>query len=186
MSLVPFFPKQLVRIEKNELEFVELDVSENESHNWDSVLTTNPVEAGADVTDHKRTLPRQLKISGVLSNTPLTLTGVSLDPTRGDDALGTLRIWQEDAEMLTIVTSLVPYESMQLKTISVMRNKEKARNVFVDLTFEEVTLAGTKFAAVVEPVTERVQAKPKKNLGKQAGKEKRTSVLRKGLKKLGI
>lgn len=165
-SAIPFFGKTKVKISKSRLEFVELDVSLNETHSYDTVITDHPVEAGANISDHVRVSPVRLKISGVVSNTPLSLTQINLNPIRAEQALGTLLQWQEAAELLTVATTLSTYESFLLKSVSVQRDKEKANGVFVDLEFQMVSLAESA-TATVEPTSSTKAVTSKKSVGKK-------------------
>src|SRR5688572_10408374 len=51
-------------------EVVQFDVTLSESHESVSVITDFPVESGADVSDHIRTLPKALAVEVFVTNTP--------------------------------------------------------------------------------------------------------------------
>lgn len=185
MSLIPFLGRRKLKISKSLLEFVELDATLSELHSYTAQITTNPVEQGANIANHMRVLPKTFKITGIISNHPLALTQISLNPQRAEEALGTLVMWQADAETLTLTTTLTAYDdiSLVLTAISVTRDKEKGNVVAVDLTLEEVIFASSAFAAV-EPETAVEGAKPQKPKGKVATKvkPKPKSIALKGLK----
>ena len=185
-SALPFFGKTKVKIAKSKLEYVELDASISETHSFDTVITDHPVEAGSNVSDHVRVSPLRLKISGVVSNTPLSLTQVNLNPIRADEALGTLLTWQENADRLTVTTSLLPYENMLLKSCSVQRDKDKSNAVFMDLEFQQVVLAESQAADIPEPTSTTTAVQPKKSLGKKptTSVTPRRSLALKGIKAL--
>ncbi len=184
MSLIPFLGRRKLKISRSLLEFVELDAALSESHNYTAQITTNPVEQGANVANHMRILPKTFKISGIVSNHPLALTQISLNPQRAEDALGTLLLWQGDAETLTLTTTLTSYDDIALviTSIGVTRDKERGNVVALDLTLEEVVFASSAFAAV-EPQTAVEGAKPAKTKGKVSTKQKPKpkSLLLKGL-----
>jgi hypothetical protein len=175
----PFVPKQKVKIAKGLLEFVELDASITEGHSFDTVITDHPVEAGANVSDHVRLVPSRLKISGIVSNQPLSLTQINLNPTRADEAFATLLSYQEDAQLLTVTTTLQVYEDMLLKSLSVTRDKDTGNIVAMDLDFQQVVTVESSFAAVAPKDTKQKSGQNKKQVGKKATRPvKRVSVFR--------
>ena len=50
---------------------IELDAILSESHSNEVTITTNPVELGADITDHAIIQPKKLQILAQVSDTPL-------------------------------------------------------------------------------------------------------------------
>lgn len=61
-----------------------IDVSVREVHGLTAEATHNPVEEGADVTDHVRLMPRTLQIEGLVTNHPIALPGSHMDGAKLD------------------------------------------------------------------------------------------------------
>lgn len=182
MSLIPFLGRRKVKIAKGLLEFVELDATLSEAHSFDTQITDHPVETGANISDHIRSLPIKLHLSGVVSNQPLALTQINLNPNRAEEALGTLVQWQLDAELLTITTTLTTYESLVLKSVSLKRDKTTGNVAAMEMDFQEIKQVTSAYADV-EPKTDVISAKPPKAKGKVVAKPKiiPKSVLSKAL-----
>lgn len=175
---IPFLPKHKVKISKSKLEFVDLDATINENHDFDTVVTEQPIEAGANISDHVRVVPAKLSISGIVSNHPVSLTQINLNPHRAEDALDTLLGYQEDAELLTVDTTLRTYENMLLKRVRVTRGVDTSNIVSMDLDFQELLTVGSLFAAVEPAKTNVKSAQQKKTQGKKPTRAGRVSVLR--------
>lgn len=184
-SALPFFGRQKVKISKSLTEFVELDASVNETHSWSATVTEHPVEAGENISDHVRVNAVKLKISGVISNTPLTLTQINLNPIRAEQAVTQLKQWLQDGEQLTVRTAVDDYEPMLLVSITQQRDKEKANAAFLDLDFTRLTLAESDFATV-DPTSSTTATKKPKSRGKVATKivTPNRSLALKGIKAL--
>jgi len=184
-SALPFFGKTKVKIAKDKNNFVELDVSIQEGHTFAATATEHPVEAGANVSDHVRPNADKLKISGLVSNTPLTDNQISRNPIRAEQAFGILRDWLKRGEQLTVSTTLDTYETMVLTELSVTRDKEKTNAAFMDMSFTKIVLAESQFATVA-PISETKATQKKQNVGKQPTKtvEPRRSLALKGIKAL--
>jgi hypothetical protein len=107
----------------------------------------------------------------------LTLAQVSLNPHRAEDALDTLLGYQEDAQLLTVTTTLKTYDNMLLKRIRVTRNVDTGNIVSMDMDFQELLTVESLFAIVAAPPVTDVKAAQKgKNLGKKPTRAKRVSV----------
>jgi hypothetical protein len=68
-----------------------IDVSIREEHNSQAELSRHPVEDGADVTDHVRLLPDQIRIEGVVTNQPIELPASHADGATADESGFALR-----------------------------------------------------------------------------------------------
>ncbi len=118
---------------------ITLDVSLIEEHSVEIELTDHPVEKGADITDHKRRKPVALRLTGVISNTPLELLGGGLDAgNRAEAAWSTLETLQAGAELITVVTTLKTYENMQIVTMRAPRDVKRGNVLEVTLEFREL------------------------------------------------
>src|SRR5713101_5273233 len=53
------------------LDVITIDATLQEVHKADAEVTEHPVELGADITDHVRPKPVELRIEGIISDTPI-------------------------------------------------------------------------------------------------------------------
>jgi hypothetical protein len=174
---IPFVPRHKVKISKGALDFVELDCTINEAHDFDTVVTEHAIEAGASVADHVRITPAKLSMSGIVSNTPLSLIP-NINPLRAEDALEKLLGYQEEAELLEVDTKLRVYDNMLLKKVRVTRDVDTGNVVALDLEFQELLTVASLFAVVAAPSTDVKAAQKKQSLGKKPTRTKRVGVLR--------
>lgn len=171
------FPKRRVRIGQGVSEeflppgAIELDASIEEIHEGESEIPRHPVETGADITDHVRRKPESVRITGIVTNTPILL-GAFLGParpftplsfTRAEEFYDTLRNIKDEAALITVVTTLRLYENMLLKSFRVPRNVGQGNVVEATMIFEEVIFVDTETitAIPVDPSAGAIGAKGK-------------------------
>jgi hypothetical protein len=80
------------------------DASPRQSHDVQVNLTEHPIEDGSTISDHGQARPREMSITGIVSETPLT--GAVGGPVRIEDALRFLTEAGEGVERLTVTTRL--------------------------------------------------------------------------------
>jgi len=146
---------------------VELDASLEEMHTRDVEITRFPVEVGVDITDHARRQPEKVKITGVISNTPIELLpSLTNSSTRAEEAYQALIEIQDNQQLIAVITTLRIYENMLLKRVDVPRNAQKGNVVEVTLELEEIILVQSQTVEAPEPVKEGAQGET--DLGPQA------------------
>lgn len=59
---------------------LEVEVTLTEDHSYQNDVTRYPVEEGFDISDHVHQQPEKVTISGVFSDTPLPIRGLTLNP----------------------------------------------------------------------------------------------------------
>src|SRR5262249_32286334 len=141
---------------------LEVDVTLNATHTRRAELTTNPVEQGADVTDHKRAAPVQLQIRGLYTDTPSNIVdaigdladggqGLQLpfgattgQIARSAEAYRLLAILLESADPVTVITDLEVLENMTMTSLVVTKDAQSSRALYFDATFEELRFAQTE------------------------------------------
>lgn len=129
----------IVRPNPTKIDSLIIDCSVTESHGRESETTDHPVEEGFNITDHVRPKPDMVTIEGIVTDTPLsteqqvrvinghnvpvnTSTAPQGDPGRSKNALTfleKLRIGQ----LITVATGIKVYESMQITSLTVPRDK---------------------------------------------------------------
>jgi len=136
-----------------------------EEHTGSVSLTKNPVEAGADITDHAIVQPDIINIQGVITDTPLgaaaigqiintvtNLFGTSNDSnlTRSQQAYAAFIELKNRAEPLEVETKLKTYSNMVITGVSTSQDKDSSRALFINLTLEEVILTESETLNLTE------------------------------------
>ncbi len=142
---------------------VQLDAVISETHDNRVSLTTNPVEFGADITDHSFIEPKKIRIVGEVSDTPLGLaalgeivdnisglfgTATTDSQTRSVAAYNALVQLQETREPLQIQTKLRLYQNMIITRLSTTQDKDSSKiaNMVIDL--QEVNIVETQIISI--------------------------------------
>lgn len=141
---------------KTTIDEIAFDQIENDSYTEEVEVTEHPVEEGADRTDHLREKPRELSFDGIISD--VTDTGLDLDRVRVlKDALRKVR---REGKLVTVVTPLETYSSMQVRRVTFSRPADVGLGLKVSVQLKEATTV----------TLQRVNLRPKanKNTGKRA------------------
>ena len=158
------FENLFVRTQKS-IGGIQLDAVISESHVNEVSLTSNPVELGADITDHAVLQPKKLNIVAMVSDTPLglaafgqivdlitglfgTSTGENL--TRSNTAYNAMVQLQETREPLEIQTKLKLYTNMIITSIKVVQDKNTSRVVSMNIDLQEVLITQTELVQLSE------------------------------------
>lgn len=159
-----------------------IDAVVKETHELRAQITEHPTESGEAFCDHVSRLPITLQIEGIISNTPLTLVGVTafnslsnyLNDRSNDFAeLAFTKLEDIFAKRtpISIATSLKDYDNMVLESLSVERGGGTSASLHFRATAKQIRLVEQLTIAInlpPEPKPER--AKPKQRLGKQETK----------------
>ena len=177
-------PAKLSLITVDDLIEITFDASLEEVHDVKVDVTEHPVEKGAVISDHKKVRPPGLKITAVVSNTPIAIAATLTVPgvgTRDVDAWKQLKEAAAADGLVTVVTSLETYEDMAITSLSVPRNAAKGNSL--EVTIDLKKMFTVESASVVAPKTKSGTGSDKKALGKKApknaGDEQTKSFVRK-------
>ncbi len=173
-----------------EVILIQFDASISEVYTREKEITQNPVEAGADVTDHTRTLPTEIEINGWVSDDPIIfLRSLRAEPsvkggnpaTRAADAWRELNRIMDEESLVKVVTDLDEFPDMILTSIRVPRDKDKGRVLDATIRLKKIVIATTEVTEPPAPTQNNRAPKTKK--GKQVGKtpteSKEASILAK-------
>lgn len=140
---------------------VRMDASLEETHDKSVAVTEHPIEDGSNITDHIRTMPEQINITGMVSNTPIVFLASTRAPSpikgknRSRDRVKTayeeLRRIMNKGERVTVVTSLRKYENMVLQNLTVSRNVQLGNVLHADMTLREIQIAETSSVPLPKP-----------------------------------
>lgn len=165
---------------------VQLDAVISESHEATIRSTQNPVEFGANMTDHAIIEPRKLTILAEVSDTPIGLaavneivdsvtglfgTSTSENETRSVTTYNALVDLMNARDEIDIQTGLTSYSDMLIKSINIVRDKDTSRIARMVISLEQVIIATTEIiklsADTLESGTIAEQATSNTDRGKQ-------------------
>lgn len=154
------------------LDALTIDVTLSEVHTMNSDITEHPMEEGADVTDHVRPKPVELRMEGLITETPIDdsllaaairaapvlgiaagavtavsslLKGTSLSKTAFDK----LRGFRDNVTLLSIFTPYRSYSKMVLETLVINRDHDEALKFTA--TFRELTFVSSGITSITLP-----------------------------------
>ena len=137
---------------------VPIDVVVREVHESDLVITSNPVESGAEVSDHAYMEPRRLTLEAVAASRDVDAGAVS----RTYEDLVRL---QASRQPFDVVTGLTLYRRMLIERITVNRDTRFGRVLFFAADLREVIIVDTQSAPGVALSRERLAGGPAADRG---------------------
>lgn len=168
---------------------IQFDASISERYSRAKEVTSHPVEAGADISDHTRVLPLTIDIHGWVSDDPiLFLASLRAQPsvaggnprTRSRDAWRELNRIMDEEDEVKVVSDLDEFENMVLTNIDVNKDKDSGRILDATITLQQITVATTEITAAPVPAPTNTgdassNRAPKSDLGKQVAKPPRNA-----------
>jgi hypothetical protein len=163
------FENLFIRTEKS-IGGIQLDAVISEAHTNEVSLTSNPVELGAEITDHAVVQPKRLNIVAQVSDTPMGLaafgqivdlvtglfgTSTTGNITRSNAAYNALIQLQEEREPIDIQTKLKLYTNMIITNVGVKQDKNTSRIVGMPIDLQQVIITESE---VVQLTEEQLQA----------------------------
>lgn len=147
-----------------------LDSAVTEEHQYESEVTSFPVEQGADVTDHVRAKPIVVTMEAIVTDTPIGLMQQIRSGTSrpSDDALAKLLGMRSARQPVTIETSLRTYTNMVLQSFNIPRSGTNGDCLRFSATFVQVELVTNNRTTIQ---TAQPRGQKKKNLGAKALKD---------------
>jgi hypothetical protein len=148
------FEQLFVRTKKS-LGGIQLDAVLSETHTNAVRLTKNPVELGADITDHAIVEPKRLNIIAHVSDSPLGVaafgeivdlvtglfgTAATSNITRSNAAYNAMVQIMEQREPLEVQTKLKLYSNMVITGLTTSQDKNTSRIVAMNISLEEVLI----------------------------------------------
>jgi len=149
---------------------IQLDAVISESHTNEVSLTSNPVELGAEITDHAVVQPKRLNIVAQVSDTPMGLaafgqivdlvtglfgTSTTDNITRSNAAYNAIVQLQEAREPIELQTKLKRYPDMIITNVSVQQDKNTSRIVRMSIDVQQVIITQSEIVQLTE---EQLQA----------------------------
>lgn len=112
---------------------VPIGVVISETHDSELEVTENPVEFGANVTDHAYMMPNKVTME--------CATGSSL--AEAARTFAALKAFQESRVPFTLITPIMIYRNMIIKKLSPVRDKEKSNILSFSAEIREIILVNT-------------------------------------------
>lgn len=157
---------------KRFIDDIQLDAVIREGHEAAVRVTTNPVELGADITDHSVYLPRVLNLNAQISDTPMgTITTTELvnavsglfgsstesNITRSQASYKKLEALMVARELVTVETRLRKYTNMIITNLHTLESKSTSRVLLFDMRLMEVRIVSTQIEFLSELQQKAVQ-----------------------------
>lgn len=172
---------------------LDLDVTQDEAHEWSNDVTQFPVEIGSPITDHIQPQPDKVSMSGIISNS--AIGEVALNKiNNGDDlvqnAFDLLRKLMDDRILVTVYTRYKVYTDMALKSCNIPADSSIGDSIKFKLEFIHVRMVNTQTVDVPDGISKKLDKKsgdsvkkktePQKAAGKTEAKpvEKPTSFMK--------
>ena len=152
------FENLFIRTKKS-IAGIQLDATLSEGHTNVARMTKNPIELGADVTDHVIIEPKRVSITAQVSDTPLGtpafaqivdsvngLFGSSTEEnaTRSIAAYNSLIAVMEVREPIEVQTKLKLYTNMIIVGISIVQDKDSSRIALMVISLEEALITASE------------------------------------------
>ena len=165
---------------------IQLDAVISESHTNEVSLTSNPVELGAEITDHAVVQPKQLNIVAQVSDTPMGLaafgqivdsvtglfgTSTTDNITRSNAAYNALIQSQEEREPIEIQTKLKLYTNMIITNVSVQQDKNTSRIVRMSIDVQQVIITQSEIVQLSEDQLRAGSAKEQASPAEKSGRK---------------
>ena len=175
---------------------LDLDVMQDEIHEWNNDVTSFPVEIGSPITDHIQAQPDKISITGIISNSAIGVDALQKQEggeDRCQSAFDLLRKFHEDGILLTVYTRYKVYIDMALKSCNIPRDAAIGDSVKFKMEFVHVRMVNTQTVDVPDGISKKLDKKeggvtgsvakktePQKAAGKTEPKpvEKPTSALK--------
>jgi hypothetical protein len=158
----------LREVGKKLLEVIVLDATISHDLSFSKTVTNNPIEEGSNVTDHAQHDPTEISVTGIVTNTPVTLLSGGIVPTfvpsRSRTAYKALRQVFESDELVQIQDELDVFDSYMMSQLSIPRDTTNYNALQFTATFRKVVIVGTLTIALSEDAAEI--AAPAENLGR--------------------
>lgn len=169
---------------------ITLDACLEQDHGFPCEPTENPVEEGADVTDHVRLRPIELQFEAVISDTPLDFNVIGslvsgdfrgiarqfANMNRSVEQFNKLVELRNKRQPFDVVTGLKVYKNMVIRDLRIHRNATIGKAIAVSLFLQEIRIVKSSIGidaggadAVTSAGVKDVASKTK-NLGQKIAK----------------
>jgi len=127
---------------------IEIDAIMSESATSKATATKNPVEKGADTTDHIRIEPMSFTASGVVSDTPVRLVGNLVNIFKNSGHRISVEAWnkllklQTKRQPFTLQQGLRSYDNIAITELNYTQDASTANVLMFNAKMDEIILVG--------------------------------------------
>jgi hypothetical protein len=167
---------------------IDLDVTQDEAHEWKNDVTLYPVEEGSQISDNIRRMPDKLTITGWITDSPINDESTSSDNTssRVSTTFGLLHDLMEARELMTVYTRHKVYTNMALQSCNIPRNGDIGEALNFTLEFVNVRIVSTQTVDVPAGISKKLDKKSDDSTKKKTQpKQEKGSEQTKDLNKSG-
>ena len=161
---------------------IELDAVLQEEHEWSAEATSNPVEEGAPITDHVIEQADKLRVSGFVSNTPVTLSGSIASFLGGSSAPKTQDVFDLLHELLklkqpmTVYTKYRIYDDMVMTAVNIPRSTSNGDALEFNVEFVHIRKVATQIVDVPNGISSKKASNGDAATGRKAEPQKDAGV----------
>lgn len=155
---------------KNQIGTFEIDVTVEENHSMTSQVTDNPVEGGSTINDHIINDPKQITLTGVVSNTPIAIFGIGSSESRTQDAFEALEELRDSRITFDLLTGFKLYRNCAFTDLQMP--KVRAGVLRFSAAFKQLTIVRTELATIPADAVED----PELASGTDAGRQQTTAA----------
>ena len=123
------------KYDRSRIGSVTLDATINEEHNYTAQVTNYPLENGTDISDHIINQPVTVQITGIVSDTPLSLLSSF---NRSIDAFNKLILIYERKERITVVTGIKVYTNMVMTNLQIPRDVSTGQSLSFSIELQKI------------------------------------------------
>lgn len=157
---------------------LDFDATLDEVHDWKNEVTQNPVEEGSPVTDHVIEKSDKLRLTGVITNSPLRgefagqYFGGENESPRIQTTFDAIRELHKARQSVTVYTKHYVYDDMVIETVSIPRNAQIGEEVQFTLELVHVRFVKTQMVTLPPGISSKKAAKGTPAVSKKAEPQK--------------
>ena len=165
---------------------LQLDATLAENHQYNSEVTSYPVENGSTITDNVRKLPIRVSVNGFVSNSPVRyLAGALGSKVRNEENANYVELARDflidlydNPQEITLETGLKQYPNMIMETLNIPRNQVSQDAIRFNAEFVQIEKAISETVEIAN--VDREIAESQTNTGRDSTKGASTAQESKG------
>ncbi len=153
-------PAPIVGPPQPEVTIITIDVSRVIRHSLRATATRNPVEQGADVTDHVILDPRGLVIEGMITDSPIefltpvfgsqaSIVDFENSASRSKQNFDLLEQLYENRIPFSVNTRLKFYSNMVITNLDIPQDAEAGQSINFTIGFDQIQIVDTAQAGTI-------------------------------------
>jgi hypothetical protein len=160
------------------IQSIDLDATIEEQHEWAAEVTSNPVETGAPVSDHVIEKPDRLRITGLITNSPLhgplagQYFGGETQAPRIQTAFEAIYELIKKRETVTAYTKHAIYSDMVIASVNIPRTAGIGEAVEFTMELVHIRLVSTQLVSLPPGISQKKTAKSSDAVAKKTEPQK--------------